>query len=316
MNTPLKLTLICAALAASAPAWSDDAGMQGMTMSGMDMSAPAKAAPPAKATPEAKSTGMSSGMSMPPAAAPATTASPTRTANDASDGYTLDTGPYIPAGVVRPHLADEHRFGSVLVDRLETAGGHDSGSWNAYDVQAWYGLDFNRLVLKAEGQESHGRLQDARTEVLWGHAVAPFWDTQLGVRHDGGDGPDSNWLAAGIQGLAPYWFDVEATAYLGDNGRSALRLNLGYELLLTQRVVLRPQIEVNAYGRDDPSRGIGAGLADATAGLRLRYDITRQFSPYVGVEWSGRFGRTADLARQAGQRTSATDLVAGVHLWF
>ena len=136
------------------------------------------------------------------------------------------------------------------------------------------------------------------------------------MRHDNGSGPDRNWLAFGVQGLAPYWFNVDATGYLGDQGRSALRLSASYELLLTQRVVLQPQLELNAYGKDDPARGIGSGLSDATAGLRLRYDISRQFSPYIGVEWSGRFGRTGDFAQASGERRDTTDLVAGVHFWF
>ena len=295
------------------------AGMQGMQ--GMDM--PAKQAPAgsggsAGAPASAKAMpGMNMpGMSMPAGSASAAAGAGPRTANADSGGYTLMTGPYIPAGVKPPRLADQENFGSVLVDRLERAYSLDSGNWTTYDVQAWYGRDFNRVVLKAEGQASRGRLQDARTELLWGHAIAAYWDSQLGVRHDNGGGPDRSWLAFGVQGLAPYWFNVEATGYLGDQGRSALRLSASYELLLTQRVVLQPQLELNAYGKDDPARGIGSGLSDATAGLRLRYDISRQFSPYIGVEWSGRFGRTGDYAQAAGKRRATTDFVAGVHFWF
>ena len=292
------------------------AGMQGMEMPAKQ--APAGSGAPAGAPASAKAMpGMDmSGMSMPAGSASASAGTGRRRADADSGGYTLTTGPYIPAGVKPPRLADQESFGSVLVDRLERAYSHDAGNWTAYDVQAWYGRDFNRLVLKAEGQASQGRLQDARTELLWGHAIAAYWDSQLGVRHDNGSGPDRNWLAFGVQGLAPYWFNVDATGYLGDQGRSALRLSASYELLLTQRVVLQPQLELNAYGKDDPARGIGSGLSDATAGLRLRYDISRQFSPYIGVEWSGRFGRTGDFAQASGERRDTTDLVAGVHFWF
>jgi len=115
------------------------------------------------------------------------------------------------------------------------------------------------------------------------------------VRQDSGTGPDRTWLAFGIQGLAPYWFDVDATAYVGSSGRAALRLSGEYELLLTQRLILQPRMEVNLYGRRDEARGLGSGLADAAAGLRLRYEFSRQFAPYVGVEWAGKFGQTADL---------------------
>ena len=328
MMKTTNITLLCTALAAALPAFAQAADMQGMDMKGMDMhgahasapqakpkvaptmAMPASAPAPAVATPMVAKP--MAGMKM-PAAHPT---SRQRTADAYSDGYTLTTGPYIPAGVKPPRLADQMNFGSVLVDRLETAHSNDAGNWTAYDVQAWWGRDFNRVWLKAEGQVSRGRARDTRTELLWDHALASFWDTQLGVRHDAGGGPDRNWLAFGVQGIAPYWFDVEATGYLGDQGRSALRLNASYELLLTQRIVLQPQIEANLYGRDDTARDVGAGLSDVTAGVRLRYEFTRQFAPYIGVEWGGSFGRTADMARAAGNPTRTTDVVAGVHLWF
>ncbi len=275
--------------------------MKGMDMPGMQMQGMGTATQP---TTNGKMQGMQDA-----------TLSQPRSADAYSDGYTLTTGPSIPPGVKPPRLADQENFGSVLVDRLERAYTRD-GNWTAYDVQAWFGRDFNRLMIKAEGDVSQGRLQDARTEFLWGHAVAAFWDTQLGVRHDNGSGPDRNWLAFGVQGLAPYWFDVEATGYLGNAGRSALHLATSYDLLITQRVVLQPRVEANLYGKDDPARQIGSGLSDATAGLRLRYEFTRQFAPYVGVEWSGKFGRSADFARIAGEKTRQTAIVAGLHFWF
>ena len=119
-----------------------------------------------------------------------------------------------------------------------------------------------------------------------------------------------------MQGIAPYWFDVEATGYLGDQGRSALRLAASYDVLLTQKLIAQPRIDANVYGKSDPARDIGSGLSNLTAGLRLRYGFTRQFAPYVGVEWAGKFGQTADLARAAGERPRQTRLVAGVRLWF
>lgn len=233
-----------------------------------------------------------------------------------SGGYTLDSGPYALPGPRRLRLSDEHSFGALLVDRLERARTRHDGTATAYDAQAWFGRDYDRLVLKAEGEAARGKLQEARTEVLWGHAVATFWDTQLGVRYDSGTGPNRGWLAFGIQGLAPYWFEVDATAYLGDSGRSALRLGAEYELLLTQRLILQPRVEFNAYGKRDEARDIGSGLADGVAGLRLRYEVTRQIAPYVGVERAAKFGQTADLARAAGERTSETRWVAGLHFWF
>ena len=119
--------------------------------------------------------------------------------------------------IPRPHLADEHLFGSLLVDRLEWVRTHDNTS-TEYDLQAWYGRDYDRAVLKAEGDHDGGKLQKARTELLWSHALTAYWNTQLGVRHDSGIHPDRNWLAFGIQGLSPYWFEVDATAYVWHDG--------------------------------------------------------------------------------------------------
>lgn len=230
-------------------------------------------------------------------------------------GTTLDTGAYALLPTERLRLADEHVFGGVLVDRLERDYTRDGNS-TAYDTQAWLGNSYNRLVLKAEGEVSKGKLQESRTEVLWGHAIAPFWDTQLGVRIDNGVGPDRGWLAVGVQGLAPYWFEVDATAYVGDQGRTALRLGAEYELLLTQKWVLQPRVELNVYGKSDTARGIGSGLTESQAGIRLRYEFSRQFAPYIGVERARKFGQTADLARDEGEKASETRWVAGVRFWF
>lgn len=232
-----------------------------------------------------------------------------------SGGYTLDQGPDVLPGARQLKMADEHSFGSVLFDRLEHVRGNDASS-TAYDVQAWYGRDYDKLVIKAEGEVAEGRLQDARTELLWGHAIASYWDTQLGLRHDSGVGPARDWLAFGIQGLAPYWFEVGATAYLGGNGRTALRLGAEYDVLLTQKLILQPRAEFSLYGKDDVARGIGSGLSNGVIGVRLRYEINRQLAPYIGVERSSKFGQTADLARAGGERTAETRWVAGVRFWF
>lgn len=225
-----------------------------------------------------------------------------------SDGY--DFGPYPLM------MADHHRFGTLLVDRLEAVHTRD-GDAGAYDLQARYGRDYNRAVLKAEGEAHDGRLEQARTELLWSHALAAYWDGQLGARYDSSpDGPERAWLALGIQGLAPYWFEVDATAYVGDRGRTALRLATEYELLLTQRLILQPRAELNVYGNSDVDRNLGSGLSDLVAGLRLRYEIRRQFAPYIGIEWAGKYGETADLARAAGGRSEESRWVAGLRFWY
>jgi len=232
-----------------------------------------------------------------------------------SGGYTLDKGPYTTPGTPRLRLADEHKFATVLIDRLERGYGRNNND-TVYDGQAWFGTAYDRLVIKAEGDVARGKLQEARTEWLWGHAIATFWDVQAGVRHDSGTGPERTWLAFGVQGLAPYWFEVDAAAYIGENGRTAARLEAEYEMLLTQKLILQPRIEINYYGKSDPALEIGSGLSSGVVGLRLRYEINRQFAPYIGVERVSKFGNTANLARADGALTNETRWVAGVRIWF
>ena len=179
-------------------------------------------------------------------------------------------------------MADEYYMAGLMVNRLERTKTKENTYFNAYDLQGFIGKDYERLVIKAEGEIDQGKIHEARTELLWGHAVAAYWNTQLGIRHDSGVAPSRNWLAVGIQGLAPYWFEVDATVYAGDQGRTAFRLGAEYELLLTQRLVLQPRMEANFYGSKDAEREIGAGLSTLVAGLRLRYEILREFAPHIG----------------------------------
>jgi copper resistance protein B len=211
-------------------------------------------------------------------------------------------------------MNDDMPFGRVLLDKFEYAKGDGEHGQNV-DAEAWYGNDYNKAWFKADGERRGGHLQSLRTEALWDRTFATFWSTQLGVRHDSGGGDSRNWLAFGVRGLTPYWFDTEATAYWS-GGRLAARANVRYELLFTQQLILEPEVEANLYSRSDPARGLGSGLSDVELGLRLRYEIRRQFAPYVGVTWSRNFGGAADYAKARGERTKATQLVAGVRLWF
>jgi copper resistance protein B len=209
-------------------------------------------------------------------------------------------------------MADGNLYGFLLLDKLEYV---QKGTVRL-DGEAWYGGDYDKLWLKADGDRTAGRLRATRTEALWDRMFATYWSTQLGVRHDFGDGPGRNWAALGVQGLARYWFAVEATAYVGPSGRTAARAELNYDLLLTQRVILQPNVEVNVYGKDDRARRIGSGVSDLEAGLRLRYEIKRQFAPYIGMSWRRKVGNTAELTRAAGEDVKDTQFVAGVRIWF
>ena len=229
---------------------------------------------------------------------------------DYSDGQTMSTMPGMATS-----MNDDTRFGKVLIDQLEYVHNADANG-TALDAQAYYGSDANKLWLKLDAERSGGHLRDTRSEVLWDHAARAFWDTQLGIRHDVGVGPSRTWAALGVQGISPYWFDIETTAYVGQSGRTALRVEAQYDLLLTQRLIVTPDLELNAYGKSDLARNIGAGVSNVELGLRLRYEITRQFAPYIGVDWNRRVGTTADLVRAAGEPACDHAIVAGFHLWF
>ena len=212
-------------------------------------------------------------------------------------------------------MRDAEPLGMLRLDRLEAFSGlHGNGQ--AWELNGWYGTDSDRLWLRSEGEREGGRLADGDIEALWSHAAAPYWDVQFGMRHDSGGGPSRQWIAFGVQGLAPYWFELEATGYAGPSGRTAARLRAEYELLLTQRLILQPELEANLYGKADQARHTGSGLSDASFGLRLRYEIRRQFAPYLGVAWTRRFGGTAGFARDGHQPAFDRQLVAGLRVWF
>ncbi len=202
-----------------------------------------------------------------------------------------------------------------LLNRLE-AWDADTGTGQTWEGQGWIGTDLNRMWLRSEGEREDGRTEAADLEVLYGRSVSTWWDVVGGIRHDFQPGGSQTFAAIGVQGLAPQKFEVEATAYLGEGGQTAARFEAEYELLLTNRLILQPLVEIEAYGRNDMARGIGSGLSTAEAGLRLRYEFTRQFAPYLGVVHERAFGRTADLRRDAGESTNDTRLVAGLRIWF
>lgn len=215
----------------------------------------------------------------------------------------------------RMQMDDTERVGKVLLDQFEWRN-TSSGAAADWEAQAWYGGDYNKLWVKTEGERLQSTTQDARVDLLWDRIISRWWDVQAGARHDFGAGPSRDWAAFGVEGLAPYWFDVEATFYVGEEGRTAARFKTEYELLLTQRLILQPEAEANLYGKSDAARRIGSGLSDLEVALRLRYEIRREFAPYVGLVWSRRFAGTADLARAAGEDPNDVQIVAGVRAWF
>lgn len=203
----------------------------------------------------------------------------------------------------------------VLFNRLE-AWDADPGTGMEWEGQGWIGTDLDRVWLRSEGERVDGESESASLEVLYGRSVSPWWDVVAGLRHDFEPGASQDFLALGVIGLAPYMFEVEATAYVGESGRSAARFEVEYEALLTNRLILQPLVEANLFGQNDEGRGIGSGLSTVEAGLRLRYEFTRQFAPYIGVVRERAFGRTADFRREEGEDIDDTRIVAGLRIWF
>ena len=202
-----------------------------------------------------------------------------------------------------------------LFDRLEAWEG-DEGTDLGWELASWTGTDIHRLWLRSEGENIDGVTESAEIEALYGRAIARWWDVVAGIRHDFGEGPSQTFAAFGIQGLAPQWFEVEATAYVGESGQTAARLEAEYETLFTNRLILQWQAEAEFHGQDDPRRGIGSGLTTVEAGLRLRYEFRREFAPYVGVVWERAYGDTADYREVLGEDADDTRIVAGVRIWF
>lgn len=203
----------------------------------------------------------------------------------------------------------------VLFDQLEWQGGRglDAFSW---DTKGWVGQDRNRFWFRSEGDRAGGRTEQAQTHLLYGRAFARWWDVTAGLRVDTLPDTPRGALALGVQGLAPYWFEVEASAYVEPSGRTHLRVETDYDLLITNRLVLQPLLEFEVYGRADRERLVGAGLSTGELGVRLRYEFRREFAPYVGVVWTRRFFGSADLARAAGHDVAGTRVAVGLRTWF
>lgn len=211
-------------------------------------------------------------------------------------------------------MEDDAAFAMVQLDQLEWRE-IDNDDAQVWELQAWYGNDYNKLWFETEGERVNGE-EEGRVELMWDRIISSWWSIQGGVRQDFGEGPSRTWADIGIQGLAPYFFEIDAAIYVGEQGRTAARFSGEYDMLITQRLILQPELEFELYGKDDPENGIGSGLSDVEVGLRLRYEIRREFAPYIGVHWERKFGETADLARDEGEDVNDLLFVAGLRAWF
>lgn len=204
----------------------------------------------------------------------------------------------------------------LMAERFEVQNGDDEDTL-LWDVQGWYGGDIHKLWVKSEGDYSldENDVEDAELQLLYSRAVSSYWDLQAGLRQD--FEPDGRtYGVVGFQGVAPYWFEIDAAAFLSDEGDLSARVEAEYELLLTQRLVLQPRAELEFAASDDSERELGSGLRGLDAGLRLRYEITPEVAPYIGVEWQGSLGETRDLVEASGGEPEDTVFVFGIRSWF
>jgi len=209
---------------------------------------------------------------------------------------------------------DQHVWFHAILNQFEGRFADEQSL--RWEGEAWAGTDTHRVFLKSEGEMENGAVRDGQHELLYDHPIATYFDVQAGVRADIDDRPGRTWAALGIEGLAPQFFHVAARAYASDRGQIATKFSGSYDLFLTQRLVLQPELEVNLYSKSDPQRLIGAGFSDLDTGLRLRYEISRKFAPYIGVAYETKFAGTERLAAAAGETTDAVRFVVGIRSWF
>jgi copper resistance protein B len=213
-------------------------------------------------------------------------------------------------------VQDDMIFWHVLFEQLEGRA-NGSGTELRWEGQAWVGTDFDRLWLKTEGFYGDGQVTDGDQELLYDRPIwfLRYFDWQAGVRYDWDSLPGRVWGAFGIQGLAPGFFETAATFYISGSGHVAGRLEGSYDILLTNRLIAQPQVELNFYSKTDAPRMIGPGLSEIDTGLRIRYEFTRKIAPYIGVAYNGQFGQTASFARADGEDPNDVRFVFGLRVW-
>lgn len=214
-------------------------------------------------------------------------------------------------------VVDQEPYGKVLIDQLEMGYTDDAADGYSWEVDAFWGDDYDKIWFKTEGEGlQDGEVETAEVQALYSRLISPFWDVQAGLRYDIRPDPSRGFAVLGLQGLAPYWFETDTALFVSEDGDASFRGEFEYELLFTQRLILTPQFEFTLAAQDVPEYGIGSGLTSTEIGLRLRYEIQREFAPYIGVSYEQKYGETKDIAEREGEPTSTTSFVVGVRAWF
>ncbi len=206
-------------------------------------------------------------------------------------------------------MSDDLLFAKLTIDELERQDNDEKNI--AWDTNLWIGYDLDKIYFYSEGEKPKDGSTESENQLVYSKAIAPYWDIQFGVGYDKTEADSQTWGVVAIQGLAPYFFETRGALLIGDSGNLGLRLEAEYEALFTQKLILTPSIALDAYSKDNLTLGLGKGLSNLTAGMRLRYEIKREFAPYVGVEWSKNFGNSADISP-----LNETYAVGGVRIWF
>ena len=244
-----------------------------------------------------------------------TTPAPAPPADHAADAL------FDPAAMAEARKALRHENGglgnSMILFNLAEYQARKGANGYRWEGEGWFGGDINRVVVKTEGEGSFGgATEQAEFQLLYARAISPYFNLEAGVRYDVKPDPSRTYAVIGIEGIAPYWFDVGAQLFLSDKGDVLARIEGSYDQRITQALILQPRVEFNLAAQDVPANGVGAGLSDLELGVRLRYEIKREFAPYVGVEWAKKVGTTARFARAAGEDNDVVNVVAGIRFWF
>jgi copper resistance protein B len=205
---------------------------------------------------------------------------------------------------------------AIFIDELEATWNDEHGGY-AWDAQGWYGGDIHRFWWKTEGDgEFENELEYAELQILYSRAITPYFDIQAGLRQSYRPDGDRTDVVLGVQGLAPYWFEVSAEAFVSNKGELTARAEAEYDLRLTQRLILQPAAEINFSADDIPEFQVASGTTGIELGARLRYELRRDFAPYIGVEWESAIGDTRDLIESDAEDAEATRLIVGIRAFF